>query len=184
VRPEPVTTVAIPYVRGVSEPIRWILAKVNIRVAFKTGTSIWSILTKVKPQRPPGSRKGMIYSIPCLDCDKVYIGETGRTLCTRQSEHRWHLNNGRTEDSAVAAHAIDNDHGIDWENSIILNQEDNFFKRRIKEAILIQKHDNFNQGIGLAVSPIWTSVVQRCTSCKITLPKITSCIMSHCITSH
>ena len=56
-----------------------------------------------------------------------------------------------------AAHAIDNNHGIDWENRIILNQEDNFFKRRIKEAI--QKHDNFNQDIGLAVSPIWTSVV-------------------------
>jgi len=38
----------------------------------------------------------------------------------------------------VAAHAIDNDHGIDRENSIILNQEDDFFKRRIKEAILIK----------------------------------------------
>jgi len=33
---------------------------------------------------------------------------------------------------------------------------DDFFKRRIKEAILIQKHDNFNQDIGLAVSLIWT----------------------------
>ena len=50
------------------------------------------------------------------------------------------------------------DHGIDWENSIILNQEDDF-KRRIKEAILIQKRDNFNRDIGLAVSLIWTSVV-------------------------
>jgi len=42
----------------------------------------------------------MIYSIPCLDSNKVYIGETGRTLCTWQSEHRRHLNNGRAEDSA------------------------------------------------------------------------------------
>jgi len=51
-RPEPVTTVAISYIRGVSVPIRRILAKESIRVSFKTGTSIRSILTKVKPQQP------------------------------------------------------------------------------------------------------------------------------------
>jgi len=84
----------------------------------------------------------------------------------RRGEHSAH-DNLNTDDTgtiggpktAVAVHAIDSDHGIDWENSIILNQEDNFLKRRIKEAILIQKDDNFNQDIGLTVSPIWTSVV-------------------------
>jgi len=29
-----------------------------------------------------------IYEIPCKNCDKVYVGETGRNLSTRLNEHR------------------------------------------------------------------------------------------------
>ena len=32
--------------------------------------------------------KGVVYQIPCAQCDEVYIGETGRPLKTRISEHK------------------------------------------------------------------------------------------------
>ena len=42
----------------------------------------------MKPRFSPEDRKGVIYCIPCQDCDKSYIGETGRTLKVRLAEHQ------------------------------------------------------------------------------------------------
>jgi len=53
----------------------------------------------------PHNKKEVVYCIPCQDCDKVYIGEMGRTLHACQKEHKRHLTIRHTEDSAVAAHA-------------------------------------------------------------------------------
>ena len=55
------------------------------------------------------------------------MGETGRTLNFQQTEHKRHLFNGNTEDSAVAANAHQKLHDIDWENTFVLNYDDNFF---------------------------------------------------------
>ena len=153
-------TVTIPYIKGTSEAIRRILNKENIRTAFRTKTTIRSILTNVKPKVPLHNKKGVIYCIPCQDCDKVYIGDTGRTLQVRQKEHKRHCINGRTQDSAVAAHAHQELHDIDWENTSVLDYDDDFYRRKVKEALLIKQKANFNQDSGLAVSPIWSSVLQ------------------------
>ena len=32
-------------------------------------------------------KSGLVYEIPCHDCDAVYIGEIGRNLRTRKREH-------------------------------------------------------------------------------------------------
>ena len=156
---EVVATVTIPYIRGTSESIRRILSKENIRVAFRSRTTVRSILTNVRPRISQHDKKGVVYCIPCQDCDKVYVGETGRTLNIRQKEHKRHLFNGNTEDSAVAAHAHQEVHDIDWENTFVLDYDDDFFKRKVKEALLIRQKSNFNQDSGLAVSPIWLSLL-------------------------
>jgi len=33
-------------------------------------------------------RNGVVYEVPCSECDHVYVRETGRTLEKRLSEHR------------------------------------------------------------------------------------------------
>ena len=88
--------------------------------------------TKVKPQQPPEDKTGVIYSIPGSHCDKVYIGETGRTASMRHSGHGWNLPDGKIDDSAVATLLLTYvSHNINWENSIILDYEDD-----------LQKNDN------------------------------------------
>ena len=79
--------VVIPYVAGMSEDIRRVCRKFNIRVVFKSGRTLRSMLTKVKDTLPLGKQSNVVYRIPC-SCGQVYIGETKRRLETRLKEHR------------------------------------------------------------------------------------------------
>ena len=65
------------------------------------------ILVHLKDRVPPKQRPGVVYSIPCRTCTKVYIGQTGHTLETQLKEHRRVLVLGEINLSAVAQHAVD-----------------------------------------------------------------------------
>ena len=78
---------SIPYVRGVSEKIKRICSKVGIRVMFRSGRTLRSLLTKVKPRKDPTDATGVVYRISCMDCDCSYTGETCRALNVRLKEH-------------------------------------------------------------------------------------------------
>ena len=158
-RPEPKATVSIPFVKGVSERIKRICAKSGIRVYFRANRTLGSLLSNIRPKRDPHDTKGVIYQIPCLDCDRSYIGETGRTLKTRLTEHRRNCRNGDVQRSGVAQHSIEDDYQIDWKESVVIDREMNLYRRRVKEALYIRKFPNFNQDQGLIVSPIWSGVI-------------------------
>ena len=76
--------VVIPYVAGMSEDIRCVCRKFNIRVVFTSGRTLCSTLTKVKDTLPLGKQSNVVY--PC-SCSQVYIRETRRRLETRLKEH-------------------------------------------------------------------------------------------------
>ena len=87
--PTPVTTATIPYIKGTSETIARILVQpYNIRVAHKPITTLQQLLTKVKGKDEPNNRQGAAYKIKCCDCQVTYIGETGRNLSKRLTEHK------------------------------------------------------------------------------------------------
>jgi len=46
-----------------------------------------SIFRKPKDVLSDSDKSGLVYEIPCRDCDAVCIGETGRSLKTRKREH-------------------------------------------------------------------------------------------------
>ena len=58
-------------------------------------------------------RKGVVYSISCTVCPKVYIGQTGRSLKHRLKEHWRALRNGDVAAFAWAEHALMAGHGVD-----------------------------------------------------------------------
>ena len=86
--PTPVITVTIPYIKGTSETISRILQPYNIRVAHKPTITLRQLLTNVKDKDEPNNRQGAVYKIKCSDCQASYIGETGRNLNTRLTEHK------------------------------------------------------------------------------------------------
>ena len=86
--PTPVTTATIPYIKGASETIARLLQLYDIRVVHKPITTLRHVLTNVKDKDQPHERQGAVYRIKCTDCQATYIGETGRNLKTRLTEHK------------------------------------------------------------------------------------------------
>ena len=54
---------------------------------------------------PRSLSKVELYKINCHDCDASYVGETGRALKTRVSEHRRAMEKRDFSASALAQHA-------------------------------------------------------------------------------
>ena len=79
--------VMLPYTEGVSEDIRRVCRKFGLKVVFRSGLTLRSMLTRVKDTLAMEKRSKVVYQIPC-SCGKKYIGETVRRLEMRMMEHR------------------------------------------------------------------------------------------------
>ena len=112
----PVTTATIPYIKGTSETIARILQPYNIRVAHKPITTLRQLLTNVKDKDEPSDRRGAVYKIKCCDCQATYIGETGRNLNVRLTEHKRATRNGDINNH-IAEHHLKTNHRIDWDSA-------------------------------------------------------------------
>ena len=86
---EPATGFAvIPYIQGVTEPIKRILNNHNVYVAQKPFQTLGHIFAKPKDPITNELLTDSFYSIPCNGCDYEYIGQTKRQFGTRLKEHQ------------------------------------------------------------------------------------------------
>ena len=95
-------------------------------------------LPKLKGKDENKNRKNLIYSIPCVDCDKVYIGETSRMKETRMNEHKAKVKS-LSSDSKIVEHILEHKHNFDFSNASTIALETDWRKRVIKESIMTQK---------------------------------------------
>ena len=95
-------------------------------------------IVKVKEPMPELKRKGVVYEVPCNDCDHVYIGETGRTLEKRLKEHRSAVKKNDRK-NGIGVHAWDTGHQVKWESASVKEVETNLSNRRIMEALHIHR---------------------------------------------
>ena len=70
----------ITLICGLSNPIQRILASLHIRTCFCSFRVLSNILVHPKEPVSPDQRKGVVYWIPCADCEMTYVGQTGRIL--------------------------------------------------------------------------------------------------------
>ena len=155
-------TVVIPYVAELSERVRRVCKDYNIRTAFKSASTLRTALVRVKDPIPMEKKSGVVYEVPC-SCGKVYIGETKRTLETRMKEHRAAARLGQLEKSAVAEHAWQDGHTIDWSDVRILDEAPRNSVLLIKEALHIRlrpPEEKINRDLGLDVPECWVHTIK------------------------
>ena len=155
-------TVVIPYSRGLSEDVRRICRRYDIRVAFRSGRSLRSTLARVKDRLPTELSSGVVYQVPC-SCGKVYIGETIRRLETRIKEHKDACRKGETNKSAIAEHVWGLQHPIKWDEVAIIDKSDRMIELRLKEAMHIQLRPSaelFNRDVGLELPSCWITTLK------------------------
>ena len=124
----PVTTATIPYIKGTSETITRILQPYNIRVAHKPITTLRQLPTNIKDKDEPSDRRGAVYKIKCCVRQATYIGETGRNLNVRLTEHKRATRNGDINNH-IAEHHLKTNHRIDWDSAECVTYSTDYYQR-------------------------------------------------------
>ena len=146
--------VVLPYVKGITEKVSRTMKSYNVAVAMKHHTTLRSLLVHPKDKRDDHNTTSALYSLPCMNCELEYIGETGRKFGTRLNEHKTEVDKvsktvvtraSRKESlstihkSAVTDHVVEQNHVIGWGRAKVIGTEQDRYKRWIKEAIEIRK---------------------------------------------
>ena len=145
--------VTVSYVHSFTEKIQRIFTKHGVATVVKPQTTLRQVLVQPKDKVDKQKKAGVVYKIPCNQCEKVYIGEKGRQLGTRITEHREEAekisdrnftrsarraSTNEHQKSAITDHFCQNNHIMNWEAGEIVQQENDKFKRWIKESICIR----------------------------------------------
>ena len=91
------------------------------------------MLTNVKDKDKPEDRQGAVYKIKCCDCQASYIGETGRNLSTRLTEHKRATRNGDVNNH-IAEHHLQTKHQIDWDSATCITYSTDYHQRLTLES--------------------------------------------------
>ena len=126
----------LPYVKGTTDRIGRLLARVNIKTVYKPCRKIGEMLASVK-DIVHLEGKG-VYEVPCNDCTRTYIGQTGRKISIRLNEHRNSVSK-YDKTSTLAQHAVNSFHQINFAGSSHIASERSKFCREIREAVEIEK---------------------------------------------
>ena len=173
-------SVTIPYVSGVTERVRRVMKKHGITTPARPYRTLRHTLVHPKDKVKDEDKCGVVYHIPCLSCPQVYIGETGRKLSVRIEEHeketekvtapRKTRSTSVSEDtskfkSAVSVHCREQNHIMNFEDVSIIDREDVWIRRRMKEALHVRKLNpevpmNQDDG-GYELSHIWDPLLRK-----------------------
>ncbi len=167
--PEDCITISLPFIGPLFYTLQRIAKKFGVRIVPRSISSIHSVLGTPKHKLPHEQHSGIVYGIHC-SCGQLYIGQTGREVQTRKTEHEQTWNKGT---GAFLNHPKPN-HQPQFHDIHILTEEKSHEIREIKEAMLIlQGGDNcientnmgqrstVNRNRGLNLDPHWIQIVNR-----------------------
>ena len=163
----------IPYVKDLSETLRRSFSKFDIQTSFKPCQTLRQRLVHVKDKPTKEKVRNVVYGIRCdqEECKEHYIGETQQTVRARMSQHRRSSGLSTIPNSAVYTHITESKHTFSNENVVILDREQNWIRRGIKEAIHERIENpslNKKGGLRFNLSHTWDRTIK-----KIARPRLT-----------
>jgi len=132
----------IPYLDTISQKLRHITNNLDTKTSFYSLNKLENFIKGQKDSIPKLLQTNLVYKLTCRDCDATYVGQTGRTLKTRISEHRNHINRNTNTHSVITEHRTKFSHEFNWDNVEILDRERFLSKRLISEMIYIKRQKN------------------------------------------
>lgn len=140
---------SIPYTKQLSEQLSHIFLPNNIRLAHKPTNLTQHLYCRHKTKPPERFISNVVYKITCNNCPSVYIGQTKQYLHKRIQQHKYsctiyrHKPNDPTlkHQTALTQHAAHSNHSFDFNNTHILEHENNFQRRLFLESTHIQTTD-------------------------------------------
>ncbi|XP_044754438.1 uncharacterized protein LOC123313564 [Coccinella septempunctata] len=140
---------ALTYVEGLSEQIRRNILSLGVDVAFRSENTNRKLFTKIKSTTPKELLSNVIYKICCKDCQSTYVGQTGRYLKDRISEHERDslnilnpLKKKKDNNTALAEHVSNTLHSFDFNiDSIKILGHQKILKKRLLHEMISIKQD-------------------------------------------
>jgi hypothetical protein len=114
-------------------------------------------LCKLKDPVPAHEKPGVVYRIPCRDCDQAYVGETGKQLKTRLHEHQLALRRADPR-SHLWQHCSHTGHEIAINDAQVIGQSNKKQERLVLEAILSDNAYNRHIDLDAHYQPIIAQV--------------------------
>jgi hypothetical protein len=145
---ESLKRVSIPFDNHISVKLRPQLRKFGLDLVFSSRHN--QLKTLLGSTKDPVNvlNKAGVYEIKCKHCDKVYVGQTKRTLDTRFKEHIAEVNKAKKQQekdlpydfrSKVAEHMFTEDHQLTTEDIRILRTISSPWKLDVAESLEINK---------------------------------------------
>ncbi|EZA50408.1 UDP-glucuronosyltransferase 2C1 [Ooceraea biroi] len=97
--------ICFPFVKGLSDQVNRILKEYQINVLHSVNKKVDCVIKCGKDEMTNSNKTGVVYRINCVNCEACYVGQTGRHLATRISEHRKDINKCENNWSVVSKHA-------------------------------------------------------------------------------
>ena len=162
----------VPYHPRTKRLYRMIKEEFGFSIIYKKTQTLGDILQKKGRTIEKQYRKNTVYSIPCKDCPKKYVGQTTGTIKKRCNEHRnWCRKKHKKKilktskkNDGIAFHFHETGHTIDFDNTAIIAEEKAYWKRLIIEGMEIKKMsltERANLQMGYEIDPIWDAIMEN-----------------------
>ena len=170
---KPLATLTLPYHSSMMR-LRTRLSEMGIRLAFSSNGSLHSLLRR---RTTAGSEpKGSVYVVNCSGCSKVYIGQTGREVETRMSEHSG-VPSSDTSSGTVFKHNRTPGHTMDLNNPTVVYRSDCYYTRVTVEAALIHTAPKIEGNSATSMVDADVMVAPAiCRASKLNWHKLARCI--------
>lgn len=114
----------------------------DMQLVFSNNNKLKNLLGSTKDKIDNMMKSG-IYTIKCGDCDKIYYGQTKRTIEKRFKEHINYIRTNQHQKSAIATHVLEQNHfNVGLNNLTLKKQVTDDRKLDAYESYFIQNDRN------------------------------------------
>jgi hypothetical protein len=159
----------VPYHPRAKRLYRILEKQFGFFIAYKKTTTLGDLLLRKGRGIAQQHQRELVYKIQCLQCDVAYVGQTRKSIKTRNAQHKGlcrpalkqKILKSSKKDNGLALHVHQTGHAFDFENTEIITRESDYWRRLILEGIEIKFTKNLaNLQLGYEIDDIWAPILQ------------------------